>query len=795
MKKLLLQSFLAFCFLIGIGTRVHAQNTDNTGVYVDFNNLNTMKGTGSTIKGYNYSADIIKYDSKTYTAISPYYSTSSSDGYIRVTADPGYYFTSFKITYFTEPYRYETSTSPDNKGRELVVEHNIPKTNTEISYYGVYSSPEYGTATESDRRNWAATYNRVKLRSPLQGSASSNAGYIEIDPMNSRMYVYRIDYGVELCPAPDVYWKRGTNKITSETVNIKETYTSPTPFYAPTITAANGVTYSVTDVYNISYESSKTSVATVSSAGKISVVGVGSADVTITLKPKDAYKYILSETFATYSVTVESTNAFVQQYYTYSNGSSSSFMLPSTYASQIGKAVTTSFTSTNNQSATGISVDGVRQTPFTLSNNLDPSSTMATQIYNASNHTYSVSGMKTYATGTVNSNLLTEYYNYLFNSYAMNDVRTFMRFYFPRNHEKTVGSYNFSDYGFYFTTMGSTVLIVYSPNPDYLNGVSMQPTGSGKTNTDINLYDFTTRKSTVIEPTYTVTSAIGTNGETIPASAYCITNGALTTSVAGEYKISCAFTGGNAYFPCPTTYSTLTVEDNALDYHQASTTKDDLDNAIGITIVNVDRTFVQGWNTLCLPFDYTMEQFHVTYGADAKVYHFEYATKDVVMHFRPHNAVLGAGVPYLIYIPAAVETPTFTDVSVSASVGQTVSKTDEDGASYHYVGILSPTSMSADQTLRMVSQNKLSKPSGAGTLKGTRCYFDFPRDTDAGSSAAKAMTLGTMSFLEEDSTTPVATIAIDEPKEDGNIYDLTGRNVSSPRHGVFLIGGKKVVVK
>ena len=48
-------------------------------------------------------------------------------------------------------------------------------------------------------------------------------------------------------------------------------------------------------------------------------------------------------------------------------------------------------------------------------------------------------------------------------------------------------------------------------------------------------------------------------------------------------------------------------------------------------------------------------------------------------------------------------------------------------------------------------------------------------------------------YLSDDGTTPTGIDAVhDDAPASSDIYDLTGRKVTEPKHGIYVVGGKKV---
>jgi hypothetical protein len=85
------------------------------------------------------------------------------------------------------------------------------------------------------------------------------------------------------------------------------------------------------------------------------------------------------------------------------------------------------------------------------------------------------------------------------------------------------------------------------------------------------------------------------------------------------------------------------------------------------------------------------------------------------------------------------------------------------------------------------------------TLAGNKAYLYF--DTPIFNSVAEAdgTTGNAKNFVlqfSDDETTGITNINKDETnKGDNKIYDLQGRQVTTPSHGIYIINGKKILVK
>ena len=91
--------------------------------------------------------------------------------------------------------------------------------------------------------------------------------------------------------------------------------------------------------------------------------------------------------------------------------------------------------------------------------------------------------------------------------------------------------------------------------------------------------------------------------------------------------------------------------------------------------------------------------------------------------------------------------------------------------------------MTADNTLKHTTKNR--------TLKGFRAYFWFyPNDSDV-----KALTFD-IDFGDDEATGIETSTEYEvQSTKEGEVYDLSGRRVSTPTKGLYIVNGKKVFVK
>ena len=77
-------------------------------------------------------------------------------------------------------------------------------------------------------------------------------------------------------------------------------------------------------------------------------------------------------------------------------------------------------------------------------------------------------------------------------------------------------------------------------------------------------------------------------------------------------------------------------------------------------------------------------------------------------------------------------------------------------------------------------------------LKPGRCYFTRENPDNLASSFGGAI----IEFIDEDGTTAINEHELNESHElSGAVYDLQGRRVENPKKGLYIVNGRKVVIK
>lgn len=202
--------------------------------------------------------------------------------------------------------------------------------------------------------------------------------------------------------------------------------------------------------------------------------------------------------------------------------------------------------------------------------------------------------------------------------------------------------------------------------------------------------------------------------------------------------------------------------------------------------VTMRRTIVAGmYNTLCLPFDVNYFTLKKVFGDDVELLTLNGSHMDgdeLIFEFEHVNEYgIIAGWPYLINVSKEVINPPFHNVTIKEK------KITIETEFVDFLPIYSPTSLeNGNQNILFLGANNLLYyPSvNSGKMKGFRAYF-YQKNNEV--NGAKA------TINVDDFTTGIMSII--DKKEKGIIHDLQGRKISNPTKGLYIINGKKILIK
>jgi hypothetical protein len=197
------------------------------------------------------------------------------------------------------------------------------------------------------------------------------------------------------------------------------------------------------------------------------------------------------------------------------------------------------------------------------------------------------------------------------------------------------------------------------------------------------------------------------------------------------------------------------------------------------------------WNTLCLPFSIPASGNGRSPIAGATVKEFTSAAINgncLNVGFTEVTSI-ETGKPYLVKWSTGVNivNPMFLGVTISETTPATVSQADGD---VKFVGTFSPTHLTNDgKQLFVGTGNHIHYPSSSSYyINSCRAYFDVNWTVSAEARMEIAI-------VDDDETTGIKTMPDVRSLMPDEWYDLQGHRVTQPMKGLYIVNGKKVVIK
>lgn len=202
--------------------------------------------------------------------------------------------------------------------------------------------------------------------------------------------------------------------------------------------------------------------------------------------------------------------------------------------------------------------------------------------------------------------------------------------------------------------------------------------------------------------------------------------------------------------------------------------------------VIMSRSFVEGWNTICLPYATTAAALNAQSVQ-------QFASVDETGLNFAEVETLEANQPYLVYFDKVTETPVYQVAEITSTTPVSVTKGD-----YTFVGSYDAVmSMSGKYGIATVDDvQKIILGGTNSTLKATRAYF-----TKKGEQPAQVRINLFGMGGDGDGTTSIDQI-VNGGAQTYDVYTLQGVQVlkgaaslNGLQKGIYIVNGKKVVIK
>lgn len=212
------------------------------------------------------------------------------------------------------------------------------------------------------------------------------------------------------------------------------------------------------------------------------------------------------------------------------------------------------------------------------------------------------------------------------------------------------------------------------------------------------------------------------------------------------------------------------------DEEKSNTVKDE-----DVADVNVFRAIYEGYNTVVLPFNLTANQVTEAFGKGSVVYNFSENSDDpekVTVNFKKGDGSITANVPVLVKATQDSGELEFKGLKIEAPTNDLT----VEGKNVDFVGTYKPISKIAAGDY-FIGYNKLYKSEGNTSINAFRAYLKV--------KAAAAR----VDLYIDGIATGIEAINADMSKSSDAIYNLNGQRVQKAQRGLYIMDGKKVLVK
>ena len=205
--------------------------------------------------------------------------------------------------------------------------------------------------------------------------------------------------------------------------------------------------------------------------------------------------------------------------------------------------------------------------------------------------------------------------------------------------------------------------------------------------------------------------------------------------------------------------------------------------------IRVFRTIEAGkWSTICLPFRMTADQWKTAFGDDVEVRRltaYDKSGDNITLTFgTPLTGNMVAKYPYIIKTSKNIKSFDATSsISVSSPKETIWDNPDEENEKYAEFTGINKAGVVVPENNLFINNNEFWVSKGKTITKAFRGYFWVK---DAVSSAPVLMAF-------DNETTGVSTVKSE--KDNDTVYNLNGQRITNPQKGMFIINGKKFVIK
>ena len=206
-------------------------------------------------------------------------------------------------------------------------------------------------------------------------------------------------------------------------------------------------------------------------------------------------------------------------------------------------------------------------------------------------------------------------------------------------------------------------------------------------------------------------------------------------------------------------------------------------------VVKVKYTAQQGWNTIVMPFSLTDSPAYMKslFGEDWTAYAIN-KFEDGKLTFKK-SATMAQSTPYLVYAPNATanaEGVYLKNVSIFG-FQWTSNNTTQTKGDATFKGTYAPIAAPGmEGKYGITKKGTLAKGGSGASIRAYRAYIEIAED------APQEIRLY---VIDDDTTTQIGSLVQMMEGKDKAVYNLSGQRVQTATKGLYIVDGKKIVVK
>jgi hypothetical protein len=270
---------------------------------------------------------------------------------------------------------------------------------------------------------------------------------------------------------------------------------------------------------------------------------------------------------------------------------------------------------------------------------------------------------------------------------------------------------------------------------------------------------------------------------TLKASAEVAAGDIKIQNITFSQKIGDAQTGVDL---TDATGNKVIVSDKTILDENAIVTPAASDGAVDLRVLRTINA--NEWSTICLPFEMDATQLKSAFGDDVQLYEFiDYTAEDgnIVVNFDASEELV-ANWPYVIKTSKAIESFEANATITPDEEGAVAEYSEGKGSKKVIYGTFNGT-LSAGYVIPaddlFLNDGKFYYSTGKTVIQGFRGYFEFKDKAADGSRI----------IMNFDGATGIKNMKANADSD--KVFDLQGRQINKAGKGIYIKGGKKVVIK